>query len=351
MNRLGLFVIGLALSWATHSILACCAVSRPGKVVVNADQTVLMIYNPKTQTQHFIRQASFKSDANDVGFLVPSPSKPELAETDQAVFKKLKQITAPPEPPAAPLALGTTKSYGANRAPKPVEVLEQKRVAGYDASVLKADSGEALIEWLKNNNYDYSEAVAAWAKPYIEQKWIFTALKVAPKEAGEEAKPKDLHSPGLRISFKTDKPLFPYREPKSAAGAEKLSVRARTLQIFFIGETRYAGVMDNSEAWSGKSVWANKLSAEDVKELVKTLKIPADAMPANPWLTEFEDNWAYDKAKSDLKFLPMLNAEPLSKSAFGTNWGFRPSKPLNVKPQVDPDKIKGLVPAPKESPF
>jgi hypothetical protein len=302
MNRTGLLLAGLFLGWGTHSLLACCAVSSPGRVVVNADQTVLMIWNVKTKTQHFIRQASFKSDASDVGFLVPSPSKPELAETDSAVFDTLDRITSPP-PPAAFGGGGGGFGGGLAGGRKPVEVLEQKRVAGYDATVLKADSGESLVEWLKQNGYDYSPAVAAWAKPYIKEKWIFTALKVAPKEDATKKNNSELQSPGLRITFKTEQPLFPYREPKSAPAANALTKKTRTLQIFFIAEGEYAGTLSKPETWSGKQVYSQKLENDNVKKLVAQLKLLPEQFPAEPWLTEFRDTWAYDRANSDLQFV------------------------------------------------
>lgn len=307
MNRFGLAVVGLLLSWGTNSLLACCAVSSPGRVVVNADQTVLMIWNAKTKMQHFIRQASFKSDASDVGFLVPTPSKPELAETDSLVFTILKYITTPPPP--APLGGGGGFGGDLSLGRKPVEILEQKRVAGYDATVLKADSGDSLVEWLKQNGYDYSPAVAAWAKPYIKDQWIFTALKVAPKDDAAKKSNGELQSPGLRISFKTEQPLFPYREPKSAPAANALTKKTRTLQVFFIAEGEYAGALSKPETWSGQQVYSAKLEADDVKRLVAQLKLPTDQFPAEPWLTEFRDTWAYDRANSDLQFARVAQKE------------------------------------------
>ena len=74
--------LGLALAAAMLSSLgasptsACCPAPPSGKPVVNADQTVLMIWDGATKTQHFIRQASFKSEADDFGFLVPTPTQP-----------------------------------------------------------------------------------------------------------------------------------------------------------------------------------------------------------------------------------------------------------------------------------
>lgn len=53
---------------------ACCPVAALGQPVVNADQTVIILWDAAKQTQHFIRKASFKTGANDFGFIVPSPT-------------------------------------------------------------------------------------------------------------------------------------------------------------------------------------------------------------------------------------------------------------------------------------
>jgi hypothetical protein len=310
MNRFGLLVTGLILSWATHSLLACCPVAPSGSAVVNADQTVLMIWNAKSQTQHFIRQASLKSDSNDVGFIVPSPTQPTLAESDNLVFANLREITKPEiiyRDVSQGMSCGCgSKDVKSARAPEAsksaVEVVEQRRVAGYDATVLRADTGEALTAWLRENQYEYSEAVSAWAKPYIEKKWFFTALKIAPKQANASTGTNFLESPALRISFTTERPLFPYREPKSDAQTAKLEKPHRDLAIFFIADQRYQGQLGPQETWTGETVWANELKSGQIESLLMQLKLPANSMPDKPWLTEFADRWPYDKAQSDLLF-------------------------------------------------
>ena len=65
---------------------ACCPAPPSGRPVVNADKTVILIWDAATKTQHFIRQASFKSEADDFGFLVPTPTQPELNESGNAAF-------------------------------------------------------------------------------------------------------------------------------------------------------------------------------------------------------------------------------------------------------------------------
>lgn len=57
---------------------ACSPVSFARMPVVNVDQSVIIIWNASEKKQHFIRKASFKSEADNLGFLVPSPTQPEL---------------------------------------------------------------------------------------------------------------------------------------------------------------------------------------------------------------------------------------------------------------------------------
>lgn len=317
MNRAGLLLAGLLLSLTTHSLLACCAVSKSGSAVVNADQTVLIIWNPATKTQHFLRKASFKSDTTDIGFLVPSPTKPELAEAENAVFTSLQDITKPEivyRNAAQGMSCGCDQVKSAKSEPKSaVVVLDQQRVAGYDAAVLRADTGEALTDWLKENEYEYSPAVAEWAKPYIAQNWVFTALKIAPKDSLPAEGTTNLESTALRITFTTERPLFPYREPKSDAQAAKLQKPYRDLSIFFLSDKRSDGALGAGETWTGKTVWANDLKPEQIERLLKDLKLPANALPDKPWLTEFSDRWPYDTAASDLYFSAAAKQTPLAR--------------------------------------
>src|SRR3954451_5545871 len=74
---------------------ACCPAPPPGKPVVNADQTVIILWDAATKTQHFIRKASFESDADTFGFLVPTPSQPELNESGDSAFPFLQKLTEP----------------------------------------------------------------------------------------------------------------------------------------------------------------------------------------------------------------------------------------------------------------
>ena len=299
---------------------ACCPAPPSGKPVVNADQSVIIIWDAATQTEHFIRRASFKSEGDDVGFLIPSPSRPELAESGNAAFPTLQKLTEPeiitkPRPAggtgcACGEAYKSTPPAGLAQKAE-VRVLEEKMVAGFHAKVLEADTTDVLVQWLKENGYAYSPEVAAWAKPYVEQKWKITALKVAKKK--DDAPSKDVTASALRMSFKTDRPLFPYREPDPTKSAASLGASHRLLRIYFVADARYQGELTKDqpitkeEVWTGRVAWAGKLSGEDRAKVLEHLRLPNTTGPAEWYLTEFEDNWPYKVAPADVYFSRSAN--------------------------------------------
>jgi hypothetical protein len=302
--------LGGALILLSHSATpapACCPAPPSGKPVVNADQTVVILWDAATKTEYFIRQASFKSEADDFGFLVPSPTQPELNESGNEAFPFLRKLTEPEVKkaprPSGGMGCGCTasKPMAAGKANvAEVRVLEEKMVAGFAAAVLEADSANALVNWLKDHGYAFSPEVEAWAKPYVEANWKITALKVA--KSKDEKEDKTVAAGALRMTFKTDRPLFPYREPDSKSPAEALGARQRLLRIYFLSDARYQGELTKETAWSGSVAWADKLSAEDRKKALDLLKLPEGTGPAEWWLTEFEDHWPYQVAPGDVYF-------------------------------------------------
>jgi hypothetical protein len=273
---------------SSRPIPACCCAFRSGQPVVNADQTVIILWDAANKTEHFIRRASFKGEADDFGFLVPTPGQPELSESGDAAFPYLQKLTEPERKrvsrPGAPIGCGCAgaKHAGTLEALPAVRVLEEKVVAGFKAVVLEADSADALVKWLGDNGYAFSPEVQAWAKPYVEGGWKITALKVAKPKEDEEK--KSVTAAALRISFKTIRPLFPYREPDPTGPAKTLGANKRLLRIYFIAESRYQGDLTKDLAWTGQADWAGKLNADNRKKTLELLQLPEATGPGQWWL-------------------------------------------------------------------
>lgn len=296
---------------------ACCPAGPQGKPVVNADQTVVILWDAENKTQHFIRQASFKSDAADFAFLIPTPNEPELEESGNEAFPFLAKVTAPEiqmrSRPSTGVGCGCSAGPGAvkSAALPDVVVLSEKKVAGFNAQVLEATSAAALVSWLKEHGYEFSPEVEAWVQPYIEQKWKITALRVAKEEGEQES--KQLGAAALRLSFKTDQPLFPYREPDPEQAAAALNAKQRLLRIFFVADKRFQGELTKESPWTGSVAWSDKLSSDQRNELLEHLALPGSTGPAEFWLTEFEDYWPYKAAPADLYFAASETQESVKR--------------------------------------
>ena len=188
-----------------------------------------------------------------------------------------------------------------------------------------------LVQWLKDHGYAFSPEIEAWARPYVERGWKITALKIAKEKDGKNS--RDVAASSLRMSFKTEQPLFPYREPDYKNAAEKLGAKRRTLRIYFIAEARYEGGFpydhykdwnvgifrppaNYTGPWTGHVIWAGKIKEDDRLKVLEHLKLPATTSPANWWLTEFEDNWPYKLAPEDVYFRRAENQEPVRRAGF-----------------------------------
>lgn len=305
MRRPGLIVSAIALAVVMllplSAIDACCPAPPAGKPVLNADQTVLIIWDAPKQTQHFIRRASFLGDADDFGFLVPTPSEPELAESGNEVFPILARITAPEiRRVRKSISIGCAADPPTATTAGSVRVLQEELVGGFQVAVLAADSASALVDWLRENGYAHTPQIEAWAEPYVKQGWKLTALKIAQPSTAEE-RSRTTDASALRISFQTDVPLFPYREPDSSADLSAAKPPERLLRIYMAGEGRFRGDLAGG-TWTGRAVWSGAIPDAMRGEIISAAGLSPESTPATWWLTEFEDQWPYAVAPSDLTF-------------------------------------------------
>ena len=346
MNR---FSFALVVALAAGALAAipddaagCAAVVRNGQRVDTADESALIVWDEKTKTEHFVRRASFRSTGYDFGFLVPTPNRPLLDVANDDLFGELAAITAPKvehrevvTEVEREFALGcaakkeeTFMFVGSAIKPSSgsVAVLEQKRIGDYDATVLAFHRGDGdtpergaqlLGDWLAKHGYERSPAIEKWLAKYVRDQWCITAFKIAAPDKPDETKPPvgrhDLRAKPVRMSFKTEKPFYPYREPESEPGTQP-SGESRLLRVFVAAQGRYAGKLgDGSKVWPGNTVWAGPVQEVGwaVLQKAKLIDGPKDGEPiASPkatdgwWLTEFEDRSSPRPGTDEVYFEP-----------------------------------------------
>lgn len=255
---------------------ACAGVGRAGPVFVRGEEA-LIVWDPAQRVQHFVRRAYFDA-SEDFGFLVPTPSRPELAEVGSRVFNELFAMYRAPEPPqraAAATGGGAARSRG---APAPaVVVLEERTVAGMNAAVLAANDPAALDEWLRTHQYPSGPELQAYFTPYVQAGWIITAFQIAPGGGRGQ-----FSTAAVRMSFSTERPFFPYSEPAQDA-------RPRRFRVSLVAPERMQGYLDRPNG-GARATWRAPSYAGRPSRLARVLAsvLPPQA-PTGAWLTTFDE--------------------------------------------------------------
>jgi Uncharacterized protein conserved in bacteria (DUF2330) len=294
-TAIGLAVLLTALPPATHG---CAIAFRPDKPVSIVGEDAIVVWDAVKKVEHFIRRASFRTESRDFGFLVPTPGVPTLSEVDDDVFDHLSQMIRPKvrevfggvEYTTSFACSATKKSM--IEAKSVVTVLSEAKVGGYQAAVLQADDAKALDNWLQANGYPGNAELYGWLGPYLVEKWTITAFKI---DAGAQPNRRGVRSKAAKMSFATDRPFFPYREP---ANSEPAIPTPRSLRVFLLANERMSGTLGNIP-WHAKTVWADRVADAKPAEMVT---IPATDMPTPMWLTAFEDTASPRPATAEVFF-------------------------------------------------
>lgn len=307
---------------------ACLPIGRNGLPIRIAEETAVIFWDADTKTEHFIRRARFVTDSADLAFLVPTPTKPELVDVGDSVFGELLRFTNPPPPPR--MEGFASKSLPAPRSmPDAVRVLEKKQVGNLDATILEATDAKALTEWLKKNEYPSSPEIEDWLVPYLKDKWILTAYKIAAKSKEGNTLPGFMGST-IRMSFKADKPFYPYREPKSAQSTRpNTNSNDRLLRVYFLSQQAHEARLLDAK-WAEWIPFAGRLTPEVEEQVMRNLKLPERKGKETLFLTEFEDHTDVRSTGAEVVFLPSSDIKPISRPAQTQTMGFSgPSKSWN----------------------
>lgn len=297
-RTIAILVLGITLIICEPLRLwACAMIMRPGDDAMIRDEMALIIWDAKNKTEHFIRAANMTSTAEDFGFVVPTPSLPTLHETSGHALSYLQELTAPEiryeqteESRFRLFAPGTGLDFFSARqeanmaigSPAPdsaVNVLSQQQVGGYDASILRANDAEALQTWLQENGYTTSPALKEWFDIYIQQDWYFTAFKVhrleTPLVDGSTTDTAALKP--VRITFQTDRPFYPYREPVTTSDPANTTTATRMLRLFVLSNQRMDGAIGDTELRPATTKWAGRLADWQVGNLINYLSSRKDS--------------------------------------------------------------------------
>jgi Uncharacterized protein conserved in bacteria (DUF2330) len=263
----------------TPHLVACgiAAQAEAPPVFVQAENAVI-IWDSANQTEHFIREAKISTSSPDLGFLVPTPQTPEIAEADPHIFQMAAQVGGPvkqapvvvqtPWQVVAPVAEGPTIQSvleggsasvfdlpSATLPPAKIPnqaVFSEHDVAGYHVTTLDPQNPQSIKDWLSQNGYASTSALQNWLQKYAAAGWkinAFRLIKTVPNDSS-------ITTRAVRLSFPTAHPYYPYSEPADRQAAAAASPAGRVLHVAVLSDERMTGAKSDASNWPGKLIYA-----------------------------------------------------------------------------------------------
>ena len=219
-QRKTLFLIGLLmiLAWsqAPQPVAACGGLfCQNSPVDQNAERIIFSDNGDGTITA--LIQIQYSGSAPDFSWILPMPSaitNDDIAvpEGADAAFTELEIATnpryiSPPLPECAEMVMADM-AFEAEEGG--VEIFAEGEVGPFGFVVIGSEDPDALINWLRENEYRVEPAMEPLIDVYVEEQMVFLAMRLLPGEGADSITP-------IEVTYRSAQPMIPLRLTAVAA--------------------------------------------------------------------------------------------------------------------------------------
>lgn len=208
--------------------------------VDQSGENVLFVMDGKTVEAHV--QIQYQGAAERFAWIVPMPKVPDVQVGSALLFNALLSGTVPtygftqqtdvceaPSPNDFAGAAGSGGAMGMGGAggagPSGPQVVYEKTVGAFEVVVLQGGTADEVSKWLADNAYQNIPSAPELLKGYVNQKYVFVAIKLTAGANSNEIHP-------LVFRYEGNEPCVPLKLTAVAA-TEDMGVRT-----FFLGDER-----------------------------------------------------------------------------------------------------------------
>ncbi|MFJ3923442.1 DUF2330 domain-containing protein [Streptomyces sp. NPDC090022] len=184
-------------------------------------------------TEQIVMRFTVNGNAARAAWIMPVPSRASVELADADMFDDLATAVRPerrtrhhfwPRGRDWPFTWGERDGF-AGAAPGAagggVGVVGRERLGDFDVARLTATDPDALRTWLTANGFELPDRLAAEVRPYVDQKWEYVAVRLAPERQGTTL--NGTLEP-LRIRFASDRLVYPMRLSRLARTPQSLGL-------------------------------------------------------------------------------------------------------------------------------
>ncbi|MFG2874479.1 DUF2330 domain-containing protein [Streptomyces sp. NPDC048337] len=185
------------------------------------------------RTEQIVMRFTVGGDAHRAAWIMPVPGRATVELGDADMFRELTWLTRPesrkrsyfwPRDGDWPFSSRTGDSAGAappRSAEAGVGVVGREQLGDFDVARLTATDPDALKNWLESNGFRLPDRLATEVKPYVDQKWEYVAVRLAPRQQGTALR-GDLDP--LKIRFESPRLVYPMRLSRMARTPQSLGL-------------------------------------------------------------------------------------------------------------------------------
>jgi hypothetical protein len=235
---LGAGVVAIPEARACGGFFSRAALESDRRPSLAYEQT-LIVFDAEKQREHFVREVVFRASREPFGFVVPTPSRPEVAKVKKSPFAKLREAFPFRRPPSHSRGTGRIAAIGAYDGDG-VEVLEVTKVGRFTAFVLSASDASGLSKWLADNGFVSTPEADVWLAHYVKLGFFYVAMRYEPSRHDRGRTTSET----VRISFDAPLPYYPYLEPDPPP--RKGGARPRLLDVWLASTAEWVPVAPRS---------------------------------------------------------------------------------------------------------
>jgi hypothetical protein len=296
----------------TLFILPIIAFYKSEPLIYEIKQRSIVLYDRENQKVGFIPQVSFKGRPQDFCIIVPTPTVPKLNSVSGNVFYDAEQLTSPEysERGSGCLFSGNfAVQEDSTKSVAGVDILGEKSLGIFDTVTLSASDSSALINWLRDNGYKYTNQDKDILDYYIQKKWVFTAMKIDSSSISV--------SPDYYYGYNINPVIFRYSASAPIYPMHLASINAEdsTDLVIYV-------LSDSKMTFPGAKVeYANRIDDNELKEIDKLYPAFGGLIGQNRYLTKLRRTFTIMEMESDIEITPADNNREFKDIIF---YGFSP---------------------------
>ena len=217
----------LTVLLSSQSAQACGGLFCQNSPVDQNAERIIFTQN-KDGTVTAIIQIQYTGFAEDFSWILPIPEPItadalEVPETAMNAFIELETSTnpryIPPELPRCARDFDFNFSLGAGAAvdmaapANEVEIFASGEVGPFGFDVIGSQDPDALINWLRDNNYRVEPPMEPLIDVYVEEQFVFLAMKLLPNQGVQDIQP-------IQVTYPSERPMIPLRLTAVAANPD-----------------------------------------------------------------------------------------------------------------------------------